>query len=68
LEQFVNRAVELDQLTDCYESEAADFVVIEIQGEYLTLQGQDESDTTLHEPRSVAFLSFQSVVSTIVTS
>ncbi len=28
MEQFANRAVELDQLTDCYESETADFVVI----------------------------------------
>jgi AAA+ ATPase superfamily predicted ATPase len=28
MEQFVDRAVELDQLTDCYESEDADFVVI----------------------------------------
>ena len=28
MEQFVDRDVELDQLTDCYESETADFVVI----------------------------------------
>lgn len=28
MEQFVDRDVELDQLTDCYESEGADFVVI----------------------------------------
>ncbi|TYT61720.1 ATP-binding protein [Natrialba swarupiae] len=28
MEQFVDREVELDQLTDCYESETADFVVI----------------------------------------
>ena len=28
MEQFVDRDIELDQLTDCYESETADFVVI----------------------------------------
>jgi len=28
MEQFVDRDLELDQLTDCYESETADFVVI----------------------------------------
>lgn len=28
MEQFVDRDIELDQLTDCYESERADFVVI----------------------------------------
>ena len=28
MEQFVDRDVELDQLTDCYESETGDFVVI----------------------------------------
>ena len=28
MEQFVDRDVELDQLTDCYESETADFLVI----------------------------------------
>jgi AAA+ ATPase superfamily predicted ATPase len=28
MEQFVDRDVELDQLTDCYESDTADFVVI----------------------------------------
>ena len=28
MEQFVDRAVELDQLADCYESDTADFVVI----------------------------------------
>jgi len=28
MEQFVDRTLELDQLTDCYESEDADFVVI----------------------------------------
>ena len=28
VEQFVDRDVELDQLTDCYESETADFIVI----------------------------------------
>jgi len=28
MDQFVNRDVELDQLTDCYESDAAEFVVI----------------------------------------
>ncbi len=28
MEQFVDRDIELDQLTDCYESEGADFVVI----------------------------------------
>ncbi len=28
MEQFVDRDVELDQLTDCYESETADFIVI----------------------------------------
>src|SRR6056297_1453756 len=28
MERFVDRDVELDQLTDCYESETADFVVI----------------------------------------
>ena len=27
MEQFVDRDVELDQLTDCYESETADFIV-----------------------------------------
>jgi AAA+ ATPase superfamily predicted ATPase len=27
MEQFINRDVELSQLTDCYESDAADFVV-----------------------------------------
>ena len=28
MDQFVDRDVELDQLTDCYESDAAEFVVI----------------------------------------
>lgn len=28
MEQFVDRDVEIDQLTDCYESETADFIVI----------------------------------------
>ncbi|MFB6191996.1 MAG: ATP-binding protein [Haloarculaceae archaeon] len=28
MEQFVDRDVELDQLTDCYESETADFIVL----------------------------------------
>jgi len=28
MEHFVDRDVELDQLTDCYESETADYVVI----------------------------------------
>src|SRR6056297_3992543 len=28
MERFVDRDVELDQLTDCYESDTADFVVI----------------------------------------
>jgi len=28
MEQFVDRGVELDQLTDCYESETAEFIVI----------------------------------------
>ncbi|MFW5950433.1 MAG: ATP-binding protein [archaeon] len=28
MERFVDRDVELDQLTDCYESETADFIVI----------------------------------------
>nr|WP_242611626.1 ATP-binding protein [Natrinema hispanicum] len=28
MEQFVDRDIELDQLTDCYESEMGDFVVI----------------------------------------
>ncbi|MFD1571850.1 ATP-binding protein [Halorubrum laminariae] len=28
MEQFVDRNVELDQLTDCYESETADFIVL----------------------------------------
>ena len=33
-------------------------VLIEIRGEYLRLKPQDESDNTLHEPRSIAFVSF----------
>jgi AAA+ ATPase superfamily predicted ATPase len=28
MEEFVDRDVELDQLTNCYESETADFVVL----------------------------------------
>ena len=46
----------------------SDTVFIQNQGEYLRLEAQDESDNILHEHPSVAVLSFQSVVSIIVTS